>query len=53
VLEQLARDADAEREPSFTYGRLDACEQRRGDEARAAFLALVDDHWSRRPRWLR
>ena len=53
VLEQLARDADAELEPSFTYGRLDACEQRRGDEARAAFLALVDDHWSRQPRWMR
>ena len=53
VLRELAADADDAGESSFTYGRLHACEQRRGDDARDAFLELVDDHWSRRPGWMR
>jgi CHAD domain-containing protein len=53
VLRWLAREADADGQSTFTYGRLHAIEQQRGAEARAAFLDAVDDGWARRPRWLR
>lgn len=52
VLRDLAGDADRDGEPSFTYGRLHAQEQQRGDQAEAAFIDLVEDHWARRPRWM-
>ena len=52
VVQPLAREADAADEASFTYGRLHAAEQQRGDEARATFLDAVDAGWARRPGWL-
>jgi hypothetical protein len=53
VLRDLASAADDAGEPSFTYGHLYALEEHRGDDARAAFLALVDDEWARRTAWMK
>ncbi len=53
LLRRLGDAADAAGEPSFTYGRLHALEERRGDEAAARFLEMVDDGWADPPSWLR
>ncbi|HEU4841148.1 MAG TPA: CYTH and CHAD domain-containing protein, partial [Ilumatobacteraceae bacterium] len=53
LLRRLGADADAAGEPSFTYGRLHALEERRGDEATAQFLEMADDGWADPPSWLR
>jgi CHAD domain-containing protein len=53
LLRRLGGDADAAGEPSFTYGRLHALEERRGDENAARFLEMVDDGWADAPSWLR
>lgn len=53
VLRRLADAAAEAGEPSFTYGRMHAAEQHRGDAAAATFLALVNDRWAIPPSWLR
>ena len=53
VLLDIATAAHADGEPRFTYGHLYALEQQRGDQARADFLALIEDGWARRPSWMR
>ena len=53
VLRRLADDASIAGEPTFTYGRLHAAEERRGRERSDAFLRDVEAGWARRPGWLR
>jgi CHAD domain-containing protein len=53
VLRRLEADATAAGESTFTYGRLHALEQVRGDAARDAYLAAAKDRWANPPGWLR
>jgi CHAD domain-containing protein len=53
VLRRLAREAEAAGEPSFTYGRLHALEESRGERAQRAFLDLAAEGLAKPPSWLR
>lgn len=52
VLLRLAADATAAGESAFTYGRLHAFEEQRGNDRAAQFLRDIDRGWARRPHWL-
>ena len=49
----LAADAEAAGEPTFTYGRLHALEDVRGQRAVDAFHQLLSKGIATRPAWLR
>ena len=53
VLRRLGDDATTVCASSFTYGRLHAIEQARGEDAKQAFLAAVSGGWAEPPSWLR
>jgi CHAD domain-containing protein len=53
VLMRLAADAEADGEPTFTYGRLHAFEEVRGRRAVASFHRLLAEGIAARPPWLR
>jgi hypothetical protein len=53
VLLRLAGEAESAGEPTFTYGRLHAIEEIRGQRAVEAFHRLLSEGIATRPSWLR
>ncbi len=52
VLRRLSHEAATAGENGFTYGRLHALEQARGDHAKRTFLEAANSGWPNPPSWL-